>query len=115
MLPLSCTCSLARKDVSYPNFGGAKAPVLTQRRPNVATKVLAAGHLNRSLLYCVWRIPFQHHTMRALAAHISMSTRSQYPHMGRILAAPVMLGFLDTVRRVAPVLRGRNGAPLFHH
>ena len=71
MLPLSCTCSLAHEDVSYPNFGGAKAPVVTQRRPNVATIVLAAGHLNWSLLYCVWRIPFQYHTMRALAAHIS--------------------------------------------
>ena len=115
MLPLSCTCSLAREDVSYPIFGGAKAPVVTQRRPNVATKVLAAGHLNRSLLYCVWLIPFQHHTMCALAAHMSMSTRSQYPHMGRILAAPVMLGFPDTVARVAPVLQWRNGAPLFHH
>ena len=100
MLPLSCTCSLARENVSYPNFGGAKAPVVTQRRPIVATKVLAAGHLNR--LYCVWRISFQHHTMRALAAHMSMSSRSHYPH--RILAAPVMLGSPDTVRRVAPVL-----------
>ena len=56
MLPLSCTCSLAREDVSYPNFGGAKAPVVTQRRPNVASKVLAAGLLNWSLLFCVWRI-----------------------------------------------------------
>ena len=96
MLPLSCSCSLAREDVSYPNVGGATAPVLAQRRLNVATKVLAAGHLNRSLLYCVWRIPVQHHTMRALATLISMSTRSQYPHMDRILAAPVLLGFSNT-------------------
>ena len=96
MLPMSCTCSLAREDVSYPNFGGAKAPVVAQRRLNVATKVVAARHLNTSLLYCVWRIPFHHHTMRALAAHVSMSTRSQYPHMGRVPAAPVMPGFSDT-------------------
>ena len=46
MLPLSCTCSLAREDVSYPNFGGAKAPVVAQRRLNVST-VLAARHFNR--------------------------------------------------------------------
>ena len=96
MLPLLCTCSLAREDVSYPNFGGAKAPLVAQRRLNVSTKVLAAGHFNRSLLYYVWRIPFQHHTMRAQAAHISMSTRFQYPHMGRILAAPVMLRLVNT-------------------
>ena len=52
MLPLSCSCSLAREDVSYPNFGGAKAPLVAQRRLNVAPKVLVAGHFNRSLLYC---------------------------------------------------------------
>ena len=91
MLPLSCTCSLAREDVSYPNFRGAKAPLVVQRRLNISTKVLAAGHFNRSLRYCVWRIPFQHHTMRAQAAHIFTSTRFQYPHMGRILIALVML------------------------
>ena len=96
MLPLSCTCSLAREVVSYPNFGGAKAPMVAQRRLNVSTKVLAAGHFNRSLLYCVWRIPFQHHTMRAQAAHIFMSTRFQYPHMGRILAALVMIRLVNT-------------------
>ena len=43
MLPLSCTCSLAREDVSYPNFGGTKAPMVAQRRLNVSTKVLALG------------------------------------------------------------------------
>ena len=96
MLPLSCTCYLAREDVSYPIFGGAKAPTVVQRRLNVSAKVLAAGHFNRSLLYCVWRIPFQHHTMRAQAAHIFMSTRFQYPHMGRILAALVMLRLCNT-------------------
>ena len=115
MLPLSCTCSPAREDVSYPNFGGTKAPVVTQRRPSVASKVFAAGHLNWSLLFCVWRIPFQPHTLRALAAYISMSTRSLYPHMGRILATLVMFGLPDTVRRVAPVLLGRKGASLFLH
>ena len=92
MLPLSCTCSPAREDVSYPKFGGTMAPVVTQRRPNVASKVLAAGHLNWSLLLSVWRIPFQPHTLRALAAYISMSSRSLYPHMGRILATLVMFG-----------------------
>ena len=92
MLPLSCTCSLAREDVSYPDFGGAKA----QRRLNVSTKILAAGHFNRSLLYYVWRLSFQHHTMRAQATRIVMSTRFQYPHMGRILAALVMLRLFNT-------------------
>ena len=52
MLPLSCSCSLAREDVSYPNFGGAKVPLVAQRRPNAASKVLVAGHFNSSLLYC---------------------------------------------------------------
>ena len=47
--------------------------MVAQRRLNISTKVLAAGHFNGSLLYCVWRIPFQHHTMRAQAAHIFMS------------------------------------------
>ena len=36
MLPLSCSCSLAREDVSFPNFGGAKAPLVAQRRLNAA-------------------------------------------------------------------------------
>ena len=65
--------------------------MVAQRRLNISTKFLAAGYFNRLLLYCVWRIPFQHHTMRALAAHIFMSTCFQHPHMGRILAAFVML------------------------
>ena len=43
MLPLSCTCSLAREDVSYPNFGGAKAPMVVQRRLNVSTKDRRGG------------------------------------------------------------------------
>ena len=91
------------------------APMVTQRRPNVASKVLAARHLNWSLMFCVWRIPDQPHTWRALAAFISMSIRSFYTHMGRILATLVMFGLPDTVRRVAPVLQGRNGAALFLH
>ena len=115
MPPLSCPCSPAREDVSYPNFGGTKAPVVTQRRPNVASNVLAAGHLDWSLLLCVWCIPFQPHTLRSLAACISMSTRSLYPHMGRILATLVMFGLPDTVRSVALVFLGRKGASLFLH
>ena len=115
MLPLSCTCSTAREDVSYPNFGGTKAPVVTQRRPNVASKVLAAGHLNWSLLFFVWHIPFQLHTLRARAAYNSMSTRSLYPNMRRIPATLVMFGLPDTVRRVAPVLLRRKGTSLFLH
>ena len=43
------------------------APLVAQGRLNISTIVLAAGHFNSSLLYCVWRIPFQHHTMRAQA------------------------------------------------
>ena len=58
MLPLSCTCSLAHEDVSYPKLGGAKVPMVAQRRLNVSTKALAAGHFNTSLMYCVWRLPF---------------------------------------------------------
>ena len=72
------------------------APLVAQRRLNISTKVPAARHFNRSLLYCVWRIPFQHHTMRAQAAHIFISTRIQHPHMGRILAALVMLRLFNT-------------------
>ena len=70
--------------------------MVAQRRLNISTKVLAAGHFNKSLLYCEWRIPFQHHTMCAQAAHIFMSTRFQYPHMGHILTALVMLRLLNT-------------------
>ena len=91
VVPLSSTCSLAREDVSYPNLRGAKAPLVALRRLNISTKAPAAGHLYRSLPYCVWRLPFQHHTMRAHATHIFMPTRIQRPHMGRILAALAML------------------------
>ena len=49
MLPLSCTSSPAREDVSYPNFGGPKAPVVTQRRPNVVSKVF---RLDTSTSHC---------------------------------------------------------------
>ena len=52
VLPLSCSCSLVREDVSYPKFGGTKAPLVAQRCLNVAPKVLVARHFNRSLLYC---------------------------------------------------------------
>ena len=61
------------------------------RRLNISTTAPTARHLNSSLLYCVWRIPFQHHTMRAQAAHTFMPTRFQRPRMGCILAALVML------------------------
>ena len=70
--------------------------MVAQRRLNVSTKAPAARHLNRSLLYCVWQIPFQHHTMRAQAAHIFMPTRIKHPHMGHILAALVMLRLFNT-------------------
>ena len=72
------------------------APLVAQRRLNISTKTPAAGHLNSSLLYCVWRVPFQHHTMRAQAAHIFMSTRTLHPLMGRILATLAMLRLSNT-------------------
>ena len=33
------------------------APLVAQRRLNISTKAPAAGHLNSSLPYCVWRVP----------------------------------------------------------
>ena len=81
---------------TYSNLGGAKAPLVAQRRLNISTRAPAARQLNRLLLYCVWRVPFQHHTMRAQAAHIFMPTRFQRPHTGRILAALVMLRLFNT-------------------
>ena len=72
------------------------APLVAQRRLNISTKAPAAGHLNSSLLYCVRRPPFQHHTMCAHAAHIFMSTRIQRPLMGRILSAIAMLRLSNT-------------------
>ena len=53
VVPLSSTCSLVREDVSYPNLKGAKAPLVALRRLNISTKAPAAGHLYRSLPYCV--------------------------------------------------------------
>ena len=57
------------------------APLVAQRRLNISTSAQAVGQLNRSLLYCVWRIPFQLHTMHAHAAHIFMPTCFRFPHM----------------------------------
>ena len=72
------------------------APLVAQRRLNISTKAPAAGHLNSSLPYCVWRVPFQYHAMRAQAAHTLMSTRIQRPLMGRILAVLAMLWLSNT-------------------
>ena len=83
MLPLSCSCSLAREDVSYPNSRGAKAP-------------LGAHRLDNRCMAVLWRIFVEFHTMCALAAHISKSTRTHHPSAGRTLAAPVVLGRSDT-------------------
>ena len=59
------------------------APLVAQRRLNISTKAPAAGHLNSSLAYCVWRVPIQHHTMRAQAAHTFMSGRGGEGGLGR--------------------------------
>ena len=112
---MSCTCSLAREDVSYSSLGGAKAPLVAQRHLNISASAPAVRHLNGSLLYSVWRLPFQLHTMHVHAAHIFMPTCFRLPHMGRTLAAPVMHRPFNTLRRVEPVAQGRNGALLFHH
>ena len=57
------------------------APLVAQRRLNISTKASVARHLNSSSLYCVWRVPFQHHTMGAPHFHVhSLSTPSHGAH-----------------------------------
>ena len=85
-MTLSCTCSLAREDVSYSILWGAIAPWLAQRRLSISACAPSVRQLNKSLLFCVWRIPFQLPTMHAHAAHTFMPTCIRHPHMGRTLA-----------------------------
>ena len=86
-----------REDVSYPNLGGAKAPLVAQRRLNISTKVPAAGHLNRSLLFGAY--PFSTTPCVHIHAHavcFVLPADFQLPHVGRTLAAPVMLRLFNT-------------------
>ena len=85
VVPLPCTHSLARKDVSYSCLRGAKAPVMAQRRLNISACAPAVRCLNRSLLYRVWRLPFPLDSIHAHAVHLSLPTRIQLPHVGRTL------------------------------
>ena len=47
-------------------------------------------------IIAVWRIPFQLPTMHAHAAHTFMPTCFRHPHLGRTLAAPVLLRLFNT-------------------
>ena len=95
-MPLACTLSLARKDVSLSCPRGAKAPVLVQRRLYTSAYAPAVRCLNSSLLYRVWRLPFSLDTIHAHAVRFFLPTGSQLPHVGRTLAAPVMLRLFNT-------------------
>ena len=48
------------------------------------------------MLYRVWRLPFSLHSIHAHAVHLSLPTGFQLPHVGRTLAAPVMLRRVNT-------------------
>ena len=90
------------------------APWLAQRRLSISACAPSVRQLNNSLLFCVWRIPFRLPTMHVHAAHTFMPTCFRHPHMGRTLAAPVLLRLFNTSQRVEPVAQGRYGALLFH-
>ena len=72
------------------------APWMAQRRLGISVCAPSVGQLNKSLLFGVWRIPFQLPTMHAHAAHTFMPTCFRHPHLGRTLAAPVLLRLFNT-------------------
>ena len=96
VVTLSCTCSLALEDVSYSILRGAMVPWMAQRRLGTSVCAPSVRQLNKSLLFGVWRIPFQLPTMHAHAAHTCMPTCFRHPHLGRTLAAPVLLRLFNT-------------------
>ena len=72
------------------------APWMAQRRLGISVCAPSVRQLNKSLLFGVWRIPFQLPTMHAHAAHTFMPTCFRHPHLGRTLAAPVLLRLFNT-------------------
>ena len=85
-----------REVVSYSILRGAMAPWLAKRRLSISACAPSVRQLNKSLLLCVWRIPRLLPTLHAHAAHTLMPTCFRLPHMGRTLAAPVVLWLCNT-------------------
>ena len=71
--------------------------MLVQRRLYTAAYAPAVRCLNSSLLYRVWRLPLSLDTIHAHAVHCFLTTGFQLPHVGRALAAPVMLRLVQHV------------------
>ena len=93
---VSNPCPAGREVVSYSILRGAMAPWLAQRRLRISACAPSVRQLNKSLLLCVWRIPRLLPTLHAHAAHTFMPTCFRLPHMGRTLAAPVVLWLCNT-------------------
>ena len=93
---VSNPCPAGREVVSYSILRGAMAPWLAQRRLRISACAPSVRQLNKSLLLCVWRIPLLLPTLHAHAAHTFMPTCFRLPHMGRTLAAPVVLWLCNT-------------------
>ena len=93
---VSNPCPAGREVVSYSILRGAMAPWLAQRRLSISACAPSVRQLNKSLLLCVWRIPRLLPTLHAHAAHTFMPTCFRLPHMGRTLAAPVVLWLCNT-------------------
>ena len=72
------------------------APWMAQRRLGISVCALSVTQFNKSLLFGVWRIPLPLPTMHAHAAHTFMPTCFRHPHLGRTLAAPVLLRLFNT-------------------
>ena len=90
------------------------APLVAQRRLIISACAPAVRCLNRSLLYCVWRLPFLLDTMHAHAAHFSLPTGFQLPHLGRSLSQPQSCFGLSTRDDVSSLwLRGATAPCLF--
>ena len=93
---VSNPCPAGREVMSYSILRGTMAPWLAQRRLSFSACAPSVRQLNKSLLLCVWRIPRLLPTLHAHAAHTFMPTCFRLPHMGRTLAAPVVLWLCNT-------------------
>ena len=93
---VSNPCPAGREVVSNSILRGAMAPWLAQRRLRISACAPSVRQLNKSLLLCVWRIPRLLPTLHGHAAHTFMPTCFRLPHMGRTLAAPVVLWLCNT-------------------
>ena len=93
---VSNPCPAGREVVSNSILRGAMAPWLAQWNLRISACAPSVRQLNKSLLLCVWRIPRLLPTLHAHAAHTFMPTCFRLPHMGRTLAAPVVLWLCNT-------------------